>query len=134
MLIASDFFDAYGFFGEERPPQLWEPACSASGLRELVDGLVGALDEPQAVLTLNLANVVVLPEAAGEGMPAGEYVAITLRGDGGWARDGRWWRGGPMPQGLLGAVADTLDRVGASIAYTRFLGVASSATVLFPRA
>jgi hypothetical protein len=33
-----------------------------------------------STLTLNVANVVVDPEASGDRMPAGEYVAVTVRG------------------------------------------------------
>jgi hypothetical protein len=71
---------AHEFMRIERPPFLWEPDTQDEVFIRLLGEMIAfALQRSPDVstLTLNVANVVVDSHAAGEGMPAGEYLAIN---------------------------------------------------------
>jgi hypothetical protein len=128
--------NAHGFMRVERPPNLWDPASELEPFVRLLGemlsaGLVrngGVLEE----LTLNVANVVVEPDAGD--VPSGEYVAVTIRGRGDWTPETTW------PRGSQTIVGDDLTTTAASAAraayaYTRVLPEGEgSLTVLFDRA
>ena len=120
----------------ERPPLLWEAAADAGPFGLLLDALL-ALSRRRGIepadLTLHLANVTVGETAAGAHLPAGDYVAVTVRGPGGWASDARWWPGAAPPGGLLAELVGPLGAAGARFAYARDLGGAGSVTVYFRR-
>jgi hypothetical protein len=76
---------AHEFMRIERPPVLWEADTQDEVFIRLLGEMIAfALQRSPdlSTLTLNVANVVVDSHAAGEGMPAGEYLAITVRGPG----------------------------------------------------
>ena len=126
---------AHGFMNVERPPQMWEvDAADEDFLRVLGEMIAIGLGRGNelADLTLSVANVTAEADEEDEWIPAGDYVAISVRGDGTWDDDA--WREGQGPTtGLLSNVGPAADRAGAVYAYTRNLGSEGSVTTLFPR-
>ena len=132
---------AHAYLQVERPPALWGIDADLERflfvLGELiVVGLGRVTPEGGELgdLTLNVANVVVPPDAADERLPEGEFVAVTILAPGAWGRDDVWRPGDGPTTGLLVNVAPRADDAGAVLAYTRNLGDRGSATVFFPRA
>ena len=87
----------------ERPPLLRE-ADTAGGPSGRLLGELLVLgprrgDRP-ADPTRSAADVAVGPGAAGDHPPAGESVAVAVRGPGGWGPDARWWPGAAPAEGL----------------------------------
>jgi hypothetical protein len=119
----------------ERPPLMWSPDTEDEPfllmLGEMIALGLGRGTE-LADLTLNVSNVTVETDEEGEWIPEGDYVAITVRGDGAWDDD--VWRTGQGPTtGLLADVGPAADGAGAVYAYTRNLGSEGSVTALLPR-
>ena len=127
---------AHGFLRVERPPLLWAADADAGPFGRLLDGVLALGrrrgNEPDN-LTVNLANVTVGRTAAGAHLPVGEYVAVTVRGPGGWGPDARWWPGAAPAGGLLAELAGALGAAGARFAYARDLSREGSVTVYFGR-
>jgi hypothetical protein len=127
--------NAHAFMRVERPPLLWqvdvldEPFIRMLG--ELI--VVGLLHhDVLAELTLNASNVSVEGEPP-EGVPAGDYIAITILGPGDWRADAVWTPAATEP--LWSADLDAaLRAASASFAYVRRLGDdEGSITVWIPR-
>jgi hypothetical protein len=73
------------FMHIERPAVLWEADTQDEVFIRLLGEMISfALQRSLDVsaLTLNVANVVIDPHAARGGTPAGEYLAVTVRGPG----------------------------------------------------
>src|SRR5215470_4505597 len=73
------------FMHIERPPVLWEADTQDEVFIRLPGEMISfALQRYPDVsaLTLNVANVVVDSPTPREGLPAGEYLAVTVRGPG----------------------------------------------------
>ncbi len=129
---------AHGFMRTERPPELWEADTRDEVflpmLGEMIALGLGRGNELEA-LTLNVSNTTVEPDDDPEEeawAPAGDYVAVTVRGAGSWQDD--LWRAGQGPtKGLLSDIGPAADTAGAVLAYTRDLGAGGSVTVLLPR-
>jgi hypothetical protein len=127
--------NAHAFMRVERAPLLWtvdvldEPFIRMLG--ELI--VVGLLHhDVLAELTLNASNVSVEGEPR-EGVPAGDYVAITIAGPGDWGADVAWT---PASREVFwGADLDAAVRAASvSFAYVRQLPDAEgSITVWIPR-
>jgi len=86
---------AHEFMHIERPPVLWEADTQDEVFIRLLGEMIAfALQRSPDVssLTLNVANVVVDPEASSDRMPAGEYVAVTVRGPGMGTPELTWGR------------------------------------------
>jgi hypothetical protein len=127
--------NAHAFMRVERPPLLWtvdvldEPFITMLG--ELI--VVGLLHhDVLAELTLNASNVSVEAEPP-EGVPAGDYVAITVLGPGDWGADAAWTPASTEP--FWGRDLDeALRAASAAFAYVRQLGDdEGSITVWIPR-
>ena len=77
--------NAHAYLRVERPPSLWAPQSELEPFVRMLGELivVGLLRNGNvlAELTLNVSNVVIEPAAAGP-MPAGVFVAVTIRGRG----------------------------------------------------
>lgn len=126
---------AHAFMKVERPPRVWaadtrdEPFLRMLG--EMIALGLGRGAE-LADLTLNVSNVTVEPDDQEGSIPEGDYVAVTVRGAGGWDED--VWRSGQGPTtGLLCSIGPAADAAGAVYAYTRSLGTQGSVTALLPR-
>jgi hypothetical protein len=126
---------AHGFMKVERPPLLWDVDCEDRPFVHLLGemivlGLGRGTD--LADLVLNVSNVTVEPEAAGE-VPAGDFVAVSVHGAGDWAPEGSWVPGEDGP-GLLSDLTAVLSDAGCRYAYTRVLGAGEgSVTAFLPR-
>jgi hypothetical protein len=85
-------------------------------------------------ITLNVSNVTVEPKAAGS-MPAGDFVAVTIRSGGDWSPETTWNPAARQDGSLVGRDLETaLTTASAAWAYTREVGAdAGSVTVLYPR-
>jgi hypothetical protein len=126
---------AHAFMRVERPPELWE----VDVLDEPFIRLVGELivvglrhHDVLAELTLNASNVV-LAEDVPAGVPAGDHIAITVRGPGDWGPELTWTPASTEPLGseFLDAAA---RRASVDFAYLRRLGAdEGSITVFVPR-
>jgi hypothetical protein len=129
---------SHAFMKVERPPLMWRPDTEDEPfllmLGEMIALGIGRGTE-LADLTLNVSNVTVDPDEEddeGESIPEGDYVAVTVRGDGAWDDD--VWRTGQGPTtGLLADVGPAAGAAGAVYAYTRNLGSEGSVTALLPR-
>lgn len=126
---------AHAFMKVEHPPQMWEADTRDEDfLRVLGEMIALGLGRGNELgeLTLSVANVTAEPDEEGEWIPAGDYVAVTVRGGGTWDDD--LWRAGQGPtNGLLRNVGPAADTAGAVFAYTRNLPPEGSVTTLFPR-
>ena len=124
---------ANSFVAIERPPQLWslETADLESFVRLVGELLATGLARNGAdlsTITLSAAHVVADDDAGP--MPAGEHVAISVRGPGSWP-DGVWPRD---PGFLTDDIRTALTAAHAAAAYSRDLGPDGGAvTALFPR-
>lgn len=126
---------AHAFMRVERPPELWEiDTDDDTGViltlgEMIVAGLVRGTD--LADLTLNASNVVIERSAASDHLPAGEYVALTVRGAGAWP-DATWWPG--VARAPLEDLWAAAARGGWSYGYMRDLGAdGGSVTLLYRR-
>jgi len=126
---------AHAFMRVERPPLLWqvdvldEPFITMLG--ELI--VVGLLHHNVlAELTLNASNVSVEGESP-DGVPAGDYVAITVLGPGDWAADAAWTPASTEPFWSRDLDA-AIRAASAAFAFVRRLGDdEGSITVWIPR-
>jgi hypothetical protein len=124
---------AHGFLQVERPPELWAPASGLEAFSRLLGELIAAglvrNGQDLGALTLNVSNLTVPPEAA-DPIPAGDFVAVTIRGAGDWSPEASWPRDGTFvsPE-LTAAAAPAL----AAYGYTRVLADGGSVTILVPR-
>jgi hypothetical protein len=85
-------------------------------------------------IMLNVSNVTVESDAAGP-MPAGDFVAVTIRSGGDWSPETTWDPAARHDGSLVGRDLEAaLTTASAAWAYTRELGAdAGSVTVLYPR-
>jgi hypothetical protein len=129
---------AHGFMRVERPPQLWEADTDDLTFIPLLGEMIAAslargarLEE----LTLNVANVTVpAPEPGDAGGPAaGDYVAVTVRGEVDWEADATWSVERPWVLPWLEDLTQRLAAARARFAYVRKLTHAGSITVFLPR-
>lgn len=126
---------AHAFMKVERPPLLWEVDVSDEPfIRMLGELIVVGLrhHDVLADLTLNVSNVVVTEDWP-PGVPAGDYVAMTIKGRGAWGPDRDW-----TPEATDPLWSDDLDAAmrgaSATFAYLRHLGPdGGSITVFVPR-
>ena len=140
-MLASELegiLNAHAFLRVERPPLLWETDVDLEAfIRALGEMIAAALvrngQEPSEI-TLNVSNVTVEPEAAGS-MPAGDFVAITIRSGGDWSPETTWDPASRHDGSLVGRDLETaLTTASAAWAYTRELsGDAGSVTAFYPR-
>ncbi|HET7928509.1 MAG TPA: hypothetical protein VFM40_03065 [Actinomycetota bacterium] len=122
----------------ERPPTLWEAETEVEPFLALLGQMIalglGRGNELED-LTLSVSNVVVEPDGddeEAEWIPAGEYVAITVRGAGAWNDD--TWRAGRGPaMGPLRSLGPVADAAGAVCVYARDLAPEGSVTALLHR-
>jgi hypothetical protein len=116
---------AHPFVVTERPPEIWDADADETTFFRLLGemiaaGLVrngGKLGE----LTLNVSNVTVDPIAA-DPIPAGDYVAITIRGRGDWGPETTWSPDrADAPILLTPDLTRSARSAGARFGYTRVL-------------
>ncbi|MGH2806209.1 MAG: hypothetical protein ACRDKT_02940 [Actinomycetota bacterium] len=122
----------------ERPPELWEVDVNDDGalIRVLGESIVAGLvrGNELAELTLNASNVTVPEDAAGDDLPPGDFVGLTIGGAGRWS-DMTWARGhAPGDPGPYRDLIVELEKSEASHAYMRDLGTGGSVSVFYRRA
>jgi hypothetical protein len=127
--------NAHAFMRVERPPQLWEVDVDDEPFIRMLGEMivVGLLHhDVLAELTLNASNVTVGDDGL-EGVAAGDYLAISIRGRGDWEGDMSWTPASAEP--FWSPDLDTAVRAAsASFAYRRRLGDdEGSITVFVPR-
>jgi hypothetical protein len=131
------YLRAHGFVNVERPPELWAVDVEETSLVHLTGEMLAlALGRGNrlADLTMNASNMVVPPESAGDGMPAGEFVALTIKGQGAWGPDAKWWPQATSADGLLQGLEPALQGAAIPFAYVRDLGgKGGSVTIFLPR-
>jgi hypothetical protein len=128
---------AHAFLRTECPPEPWQPLADDGSFFRLLGEMIvaglmrngGALGE----LTLNVSNVTVEPDPESP-VPAGDFVALTIRGAGDWRPELHW---SPAGDALL--VSPDLDAAaraaGVAYGYTRSLryGDGAGAVTVFLR-
>jgi len=127
---------AHEFMHIERPPILWEADTQDEVFIRLLGEMIAfALQRSPDVstLTLNVANVVVDSEASSDRMPAGEYVAVTVRGPGSGTPELAWGPNAPLTFGPFGDLDNAASKSRAVWLYSRNLGEEGSITALFFR-
>ena len=131
---------AHGFLRVERPPQLWEAQADDTTLVPLLGEMIAArlaLGGRLEELTLNASNVVVheddFPEHAGLDPRPGEYVALTVLGEGAPEDDATWSPQRAARGGTLQRIAARLAAAGARFAYTRSFDGKGTVTIFLAR-
>ena len=127
---------AHEFMHIERPPVLWEADTQDEVFIRLLGEMIAfALQRSPDVssLTLNVANVVVDPEASSDRMPAGEYVAVTVRGPGSGTPELVWGPNAGLTFGPFGDLDGAASKSRAVWVYSRNLGEEGSITAFFCR-
>lgn len=125
---------AHGFMRVECPPAPWSAAVGDEALvrvlGEMIAAGLGRNGGKLAELTLNISNVTVEPTAAGA-LPAGDFVAMTITGDGDWRPEAVWT---PAVECFVTPDLTLAARVAPVAAgYTRVLSpTRGSVTLLFP--
>ncbi len=124
---------AHAFLQVERPPELWTPASGLEAFIRLLGELISAglvrNGQNLSALTLNVSNLTVSPEAA-DPIPAGDFVAVTIRSAGDWSPEASWPRDRIFVSPELPAAAAA---AGTAYGYTRVLAGGGSVTMLVPR-
>ena len=128
--------NAHAFMRVERPPVLWEvDVDDGPYIRMLGEMIVVGLLHHDVLgeLTLNASDVTVQDDGP-EGVAAGDYVALTVRGPGAWEPDSSWTPA--STETFWSADLDAaLRAASAAYAYRRRLGPdEGSITVFTPRA
>jgi hypothetical protein len=134
--------NSHAFLRVERPPMLWETEVDLEAfiraLGEMIAAGLARNGQELSEITLNVSNVTVEPETAGP-MPAGGFVAVTIRSGGDWSPETTWdpaaSHDGSHDGSLVGHDLETaLTTASAAWTYTRELGVdAGSVTAFYPR-
>jgi hypothetical protein len=127
---------AHEFMHIERPPVLWEADTQDEVFIRLLGEMIAfALQRSPDVsaLTLNVANVVVDLHAARHGMPAGEYLAVTVRGPGPGTPQLVWRPNAPLTFGPFGDLDKAALKSRAIWVYSQNLGEEGSITAFFRR-
>lgn len=131
---------AHAYLRVERPPELWEAEAVDTTLVPLLGEMIasrlvlngGRLEE----LTLNASNVVVQADDFDDegGAPApGEYVALTVMGEGAPEDEATWSPERAARAGTLKRLARELATAGARYAYTRSFDGKGTITVFLAR-
>jgi hypothetical protein len=87
------YLAGHAFMRVERPALLWDVESEEEPFVRLLGEMIAVELErgnDLSELVLSAANVTVPPEAAGDRLPAGDYVGITVRGKGDWGPDESW--------------------------------------------
>jgi hypothetical protein len=127
---------AHEFMHIERPQVLWEADTQDELFIRLLGELIAfALQRRRDVstLTLNVANIVVDPEASSDRMPTGEYVAVTVRGPGLGTPELVWRPNAPLTLGPFGDLDKAASKARAVWVHSRNLGEEGSITAFFCR-
>ncbi|MEA3192345.1 MAG: hypothetical protein QOD26_678 [Betaproteobacteria bacterium] len=131
---------AHGFMRVERPPELWEADTEDTALIPLLGEMIAArlaLGGRLEELTLNASNVVVAADDfddEGRGPAPGEYVALTVMGEGAPEDDATWpAQGGGARSGVLQRISGRLADAGVRYAYTRSFDGKGTITVFLAR-
>ena len=128
---------AHGFMRVERPPELWEAQAEDTTLVPLLGEMIAwrlSLGAPLPDLTLNASNVVVQEDDFEQHDPVpGEYVALTVMGEGAPETDTTWSPRRAAESGVLKRLAQRLADAGARFAYTRSFDGKGTITVFFAR-
>lgn len=127
---------AHGFMRVERPPELWEVDAELDPFIRMLGELLAfglRWSKELSELTLNVSNVVVEADSASEHWPAGEYVAVTVKGSGDWDRDLTWWPGAPRTFDMFGDLDAAAEAAGVVYGYVRALPEGGSITMMLPR-
>jgi hypothetical protein len=125
---------AHEFMKVERPPELWEADVEDVAVIRLMGEMIvfGLRNGTElSELTLNASNVVV--EEASEHLPAGEFVALTIRGSRNEVPEIVWWPGSSVTFDPYGDLEGVATEAGAVYAYSRWTGE-GSITVFMRRA
>ena len=121
----------------ERPPELWEADAESEALLPLLGEMIAwrlSLGAPLADLTLNASNVVVHEDDFEQRDPLpGEYVALTVMGEGAPEDDATWSPRRATSGGVLKRLAGRLAAAGARYAYTRSFDGKGTITVFLAR-
>jgi hypothetical protein len=125
--------NAHAFLRVERPPELRSITADPEPFIRLLGEMIAAAlvrnGHRLEMITLNVSNVVVEPEAAGPA-PEGEYVAVTIRSRGDWGREAVWVPGEKTTV-ISADLTAALTRGGASYAYTRVLADGEGSLTVF---
>jgi len=127
---------AHEFMHIERPPILWEADTQDEVFIRLLGEMISfALQRSRDVssLTLNVSNVVVDPAASNDRTPAGEYLAVTVRGPGPGTPELIWGPNAPLTFGPFGYLDEAASKARAVLVYTRDLGEEGSITTFLRR-
>ena len=122
-IVVEHVLRAHSYMRTEAPPEPWQPDADDETFFGLLGEMIvlgltrgSELDD----LTLSFANVTVEPSAA-DPMPAGDHVAVTIRGGGDWTPERTWQA--EQPRSLHPFVTPDLEaaatRAGAVFGYVR---------------
>jgi hypothetical protein len=131
--------NAHAFLRVERPPELWAPQAELEPFIRLLGEMIAAAlvrnGQKLEEVTLNVSNVTVEPEAAGQ-IPEGDFVGLTVRSAGDWSPEEAWHPAEDPEEASLvsGDLLSAAVAAGGSYGYTRVSGDdEGSVTVFFRR-
>jgi hypothetical protein len=127
---------AHEFMHVERPPSLWEADAEDVGVVRLLGGMIAVgLGRRSNLgdLVLNASNVTVEPGSEPRGVPAGDYVALSVRGGGDWGPEWTWRPGERTSTEAFAHIEAEALGAGAAYAYSRSLDSEGSVTVFLRR-
>lgn len=124
----------------ERPPELWEADAEDTTLVPLLGEMIAARLARGARLedlVLNANNIVVraddFDEDEGHAPLPGEYIALTVMGEGPPEDDASWSPRRAVRAGTLQRLAERLSSAGVRFAYTRSFDGKGTITVFLAR-
>jgi hypothetical protein len=128
--------NAHAYLRVERPPQLWDADADLEAFLPLLGEMIAAAlvrnGGVLAQVTLNVSNVVVEPEVADPPLPAGEFVAITIRSAGNWHPETTWHPGSSGEPPLVSVdLQAAAARAGALYGYQRALAEDEGSVTIF---
>jgi hypothetical protein len=124
------------FMRVERPPLLWEADTEDVGVVRLIGEMIAAglgRGNDLADLVLNASNVTVEAGSEPRGAPAGDYVALSVRGPGDWGTEWTWRPGDTTSNKVFCHVEAKAPAARAVWAYSRTLQGEGSVTVFLHR-
>jgi hypothetical protein len=130
------YLTAHGFMRVERPPQLWEADTDEVAFLEMTGEMIAAAlgrGNELSDLVLGASNVAVEADAATDQLPAGEYVALTIRGGGDWSPEMVWTPASARSSNWTCNVERAAPRACAEYAYVRTHPEGGSLTVFLRR-
>jgi hypothetical protein len=131
----NNILNAHPYVVVQRPPMLWATEVEVEPFVRLLGEMLAAglsrNGQDLSSITLNIANVEAAAEPESQ-VPAGAFVAVTVRCKGDWSPEGSWSCGHRRDRPFLSTDFETaLADAGAAYAYARTLADGEGSVTVF---